>query len=62
MSSETIRAPGRVKEVTSLSNPIIKDIRLLEKKRHRDETGLFLAEGMKLLIDAIENPAGRSAR
>lgn len=48
------RAPGRVKEITSLSNPIIKDIRLLEKKRHRDETGLFLAEGMKLVIDAME--------
>ena len=53
--TEAIRAPGRVKEVTSLSNPIIKDIRLLEKKRHRDETGTFLAEGMKLVIDAIEN-------
>jgi RNA methyltransferase, TrmH family len=48
-------AQGRVKEITSLTNPIIKDIRLLEKKRHRDETGLFLAEGMKLVIDAIEN-------
>ncbi|MCI5077910.1 RNA methyltransferase [Oricola sp.] len=53
--SEARRGPGRVKEVTSLTNPIIKDIRLLEKKRHRDETGLFLAEGMKLVIDAIEN-------
>lgn len=53
--SSTVRAPGRVKEVTSLTNPIIKDIRLLEKKRHRDETGLFLAEGMKLVIDAMEN-------
>ncbi|QKV19559.1 TrmH family RNA methyltransferase [Oricola thermophila] len=53
--STTVRAPGRVKEVTSLSNPIIKDIRLLEKKRHRDETGLFLAEGMKLVIDAMES-------
>ncbi|GAB4360361.1 MAG: RNA methyltransferase [Oricola sp.] len=49
------RGPGRVKEITSLTNPIIKDIRLLEKKRHRDETGLFLAEGMKLVIDAIES-------
>jgi TrmH family RNA methyltransferase len=53
--STQISAPGRVKEITSLTNPIIKDIRLLEKKRHRDETGLFLAEGMKLVIDAIEN-------
>jgi len=53
--NSTVRAPGRVKEITSLTNPIIKDIRLLERKRHRDETGLFLAEGMKLVIDAIEN-------
>jgi len=53
--SSSVRAPGRVKEITSLANPIIKDIRLLEKKRHRDETGLFLAEGMKLVIDAIES-------
>ena len=53
--TETTQRPGRVKEITSLTNPIVKDIRLLEKKRHRDETGLFLAEGMKLVIDAIEN-------
>lgn len=49
-----IAAPGRVKEVTSASNPIIKDIRLLEKKRHREETNSFLAEGMKLIIDAMD--------
>lgn len=45
---------GRIKEISSLSNPIIKDIRLLEKKRHREETNSFIAEGMKLIIDAIE--------
>lgn len=50
----SIRAPGRVKEVTSAANPIIKDIRLLDKKRHREETNSFLAEGMKLIIDAID--------
>ncbi|HDZ73105.1 MAG TPA: RNA methyltransferase [Aurantimonas coralicida] len=48
------RAPGRVKEVSSISNPIIKDIRALAQKRHRDETGLFLAEGLKLVIDALD--------
>lgn len=47
--------PGRVKEITSVANPIIKDIRLLEKKRHRDETNQFIAEGMKLVIDAMES-------
>ena len=45
---------GQVKEITSLSNPIIKDIRGLQQKKHRDETGTFLAEGLKLVIDAFE--------
>jgi hypothetical protein len=45
---------GQVKEITSLSNPIIKDIRALSMKKHRDETGTFLAEGLKLVIDAID--------
>lgn len=45
---------GQVKDITSLSNPIIKDIRALAMKKHRDETGTFLAEGLKLVIDAID--------
>ncbi|WP_417426070.1 TrmH family RNA methyltransferase [Hoeflea sp.] len=45
---------GLVKEITSLSNPVIKDIRALSMKKHRDETGTFLAEGLKLVIDAID--------
>ncbi|MDF1608318.1 RNA methyltransferase [Hoeflea sp. YIM 152468] len=45
---------GQIKDITSLSNPIIKDIRALSMKKHRDETGTFLAEGLKLVIDAIE--------
>lgn len=52
--SSTIAAPGRVKEISSASNPIIKDIRLLDKKRHREDTDSFLAEGMKLIIDAMD--------
>ncbi|MDZ7600533.1 MAG: RNA methyltransferase [Hoeflea sp.] len=45
---------GQVKDITSLSNPVIKDIRALSMKKHRDETGTFLAEGLKLVIDAID--------
>lgn len=45
---------GSVKEVTSLSNPIVKDIRALAQKKHREESGMFLAEGLKLIIDALE--------
>ena len=52
--NQSVQAPGRVKEITSLANPIIKDIRLLEKKRQRDAAGLFIAEGMKLVIDALD--------
>ena len=44
---------GQVKDITSLSNPVIKDIRALSMKKTRDETGTFLAEGLKLVIDAI---------
>ncbi|WP_422372358.1 TrmH family RNA methyltransferase [Hoeflea sp.] len=45
---------GQVKDITSLSNPVIKDIRALSMKKQRDATGTFLAEGLKLVIDAID--------
>jgi RNA methyltransferase, TrmH family len=48
------RRVGQVKEVTSLANPIIKDIKALTDKKARQETGTFIAEGLKLVIDAIE--------
>ena len=40
-----IAAPGAVKQITSLANPAVKDLRALAQKKHRDETGLFLGEG-----------------
>jgi TrmH family RNA methyltransferase len=48
------RRVGQVKEVTSLSNPIIKDIKALTNKKDREESGTFMAEGLKLVIDALE--------
>lgn len=48
------RRVGQVKEVTSLSNPIVKDIRALSQKKNRDSSGTFLAEGLKLVIDALD--------
>ena len=45
---------GQVKEVTSLANPIIKDIKALSQKKGREETGTFMAEGLKLVIDALD--------
>ncbi|WP_208442074.1 TrmH family RNA methyltransferase [Bartonella raoultii] len=44
---------GRVKEITSLSNPIIKDLKALNQKKNRNREGLFMAEGLKLIIDAL---------
>lgn len=53
--SET-RTPrvGQVKEITSLANPIVKDIKALALKKFRDEQHAFIAEGLKLVIDALE--------
>lgn len=47
-------APGRVREVTSLANPLVKEIRALQLKKHRDEQRAFMAEGLKLVIDALD--------
>lgn len=48
------RRVGQVKEVTSLSNPIVKDIKALSNKKDREQSGTFMAEGLKLVIDALE--------
>lgn len=45
---------GQVKEVTSLANPIVKDLRSLAMKKFRDQQGVFMAEGLKLVIDALD--------
>jgi RNA methyltransferase, TrmH family len=47
--------PGKVKTVTSLANPIVKQIRGLALKKNREEQRLFLAEGYKLVADALES-------
>ena len=52
--NEGPRRVGQVKEVTSLANPIVKDIKALSLKKARDETKSFMAEGLKLVIDALD--------
>jgi TrmH family RNA methyltransferase len=54
MSEHRTGAPGRVKEVTSLANPLVKDIKALALKKFRDSQNAFLAEGLKLVIDALD--------
>ena len=43
--------------ITAFSNPLIKQVRDLRDKRHRRESGRFLAEGLRILTEARE--AGR---
>ncbi len=48
------RSPGRVKEITSVSNPLVKDLKGLAMKKFRDQQNAFMAEGLKLVIDALD--------
>lgn len=41
--------------ITSLQNPIVKAIRALEMRKVRRETGLFVAEGVAVLVTAREH-------
>lgn len=50
----TQKPMGQVKEITSLANPIIKDMKALSLKKNRDREGVFMAEGLKLVIDALD--------
>lgn len=43
------------KAITGFSNPTVKFLRSLRDKKHRKREGLFLAEGLRLLTDALEN-------
>ena len=45
---------GRRTQIESLSNPLIKRMRLLREKRHRRAEGLFLAEGLRIATEARE--------
>ncbi len=45
----------RVRVVTSLTNPLVKQLRGLHQRKERRESGLFLAEGARTVIEAIEN-------
>jgi TrmH family RNA methyltransferase len=40
--------------VTSLTNPTVKAVRALHMRKDRDETGLFIAEGLKHVTEGVE--------
>jgi len=41
-------------QITSASNPLIKTLKALHAKKGRGETGLFLAEGARLALEAAD--------
>ncbi len=42
------------REITGFSNPLVKQVRALREKKHRKSSGLFLAEGLRILQEARE--------
>jgi TrmH family RNA methyltransferase len=40
--------------ITSLTNPTVKAVRALHLRKAREETGQFVAEGLKFVIEAID--------
>jgi len=48
------RPTGQVKEITSAANPLIKQLRSLGLKKYRERTGLFMAEGLKLVWEGLQ--------
>lgn len=42
------------RQITSHSNPLIKRIRSLREKKFRQREGLFLAEGMRIVTEAVD--------
>ena len=43
-----------LKPITSLTNQSVKDIRALHMRKEREASGRFLAEGLKIIIDALD--------
>ena len=45
---------GESRRVTSLTNPLVKLARSLHLKKTRETSGLFLAEGLKIVTEAVD--------
>jgi RNA methyltransferase, TrmH family len=42
------------REITGFSNPLVKRVRALRDKKHRKTEGAFLAEGLRILTEAMD--------
>ena len=47
----------KMQVITSKDNEIIKNIKKLKEKKYRDEEGLYIIEGIKIIEEAIEENA-----
>lgn len=47
-------AGGARPVITSAKNPLVKALRRLESRRHRERDGLLLLEGLRLVTDALD--------
>jgi len=43
-----------MRQITSLTNPAIKALRGLHERKHRRRSGMFLAEGVRIVTEALE--------
>jgi TrmH family RNA methyltransferase len=55
-----LERPDLSRAITSLSNPTVKAVRALHMRKAREESGQFLAEGLKIVTEAVE--LGRAPR
>ena len=46
---------GGMREIVSLTNPLVKQLRALHQRKERRESGLFLAEGARTIVEALDN-------
>lgn len=42
------------RQITAFSNPLVKQVRSLRDKKNRRSEGLFMAEGLRILTEALE--------
>ena len=47
-------ADSTAREISSLTNPLVKAARALHQRKTREESGLFLAEGVRTVREALE--------
>lgn len=43
------------KEITSKSNKTVKEVRKLTRKKYREQKGVFICEGIKIFVEALQS-------